>query len=352
MAGKRIAVIVHGPEAVDTGLASEIICLAASMGTVKAMVGGTTAVAAVIDAGLENIIEIGCRQLPSSAISLSTGDSDLIVLLNHGKGRDSSIAFGRLVVSKVSVEIPVVQIDNGMSILWTGSDEEVAWAKPLLRGEVLDLRNGAPQKNDGARMVSGVRPGENVWINGNVIGRAESSRVIIRQSLDGRLATEGLRIKPAGIERLGRFDLRTAIIRSGHVRRTNVKPRSLRSQGNVACIIDHCAEESLFRCRDAAYVITVGDDTSKIASALLFRLGVPVIAITDGDEDGIYLEELLYPGSYMFRLTPGNDDQVGAEIARQFFQEGYRTAVRLKIDEMAALVRAACGERLLWERRF
>jgi hypothetical protein len=120
----------------------------------------------------------------------------------------------------------------------------------------------------------------------------------------------------------------------------------------MACLIDHCAEESLFRCRDAAFVVTVGDDTSKIASALLFRLGVPVIAITDGDEDGISSEELLYPGSYLFRLAPGNDDLVGAEIAREHFQEGHRIKAKMKIEEMADLVRAACGKKLLWERRF
>lgn len=222
----------------------------------------------------------------------------------------------------------------------------------MFKGEILDLRHDRPEQYDERRMLSGVRPGENVWMNGHVIGRAESSEVILRQSPDGSLVAEGMRTKPTGIERLGRFDLRTAIIRSGQVRRTRAEPRSLASKGTAVCLIDHCAEESLFRCRDAAYVVTVGDDTSKIASALLYRLGVPVIAITDGDEDGISFEELLFPGSYYFRLAPGNDDQVGAEIARSLFSEGHRTMIRMKIEEMAARVRAACGEKLLWERRF
>ncbi len=350
--GKRVAVIVHGPEAVDTGLASEIICFASALGEAKATVGGTTAVAAVIDAGLERVIDIGSRELPSAAIKRASSGSDLVLLVNQGKDRDSSIAFGRLVMSKVTVTIPVLQVESGLSILWSGRDDELKMIHPFLRGEFLDLRNECPAEIEGVRVLSGVRPGENVWINGHVIGRAEVSKVIISQSLEGSLVVEGVRTKPAGIERLGSFDIRTAIIRSGHVRRTKAEPRSLISDGTVACIIDHCAEESLFRCRDAAYVVTVGDDTSKIASALLYRLGVPVIAITDGDEDGISFEELLYPGSYLFRLAPGNDDQVGAEIAREYFQEGHRVKMKMKIEEMAANVRAACGERLLWERRF
>ncbi len=350
--GKSVAVIVHGPEAVDTGLAIEIIGLASSMGEVKAAVGGTSAVAAVIDAGLERVIDISSRELPSAAIEHASSSSDLILLVNQGKDRDSSIAFGRLVMSKVTVTIPVLQIEGGSCILWTGRDDELEMLQPFLRGEFLDLRNESPSKIDGVRVLSGVLPGENVWINGHVIGRAESSKVIIRQTPDGALVAEGVRTKPTGIERLGRFEMSTAIIRSGHVRRTRAEPRSLISGGTSACLIDHCAEESLYRCRDAAYAVTVGDDTSKIASALLFRLGVPVVAITDGDEDGISFEELLYPGSYLFRLAPGNDDQVGAEIAREFFQEGHRVKIKMKIEEMAAKVRAACGERLLWERRF
>jgi hypothetical protein len=350
--GKRIAVVVHGPEAVDTGLVSEVIEAASALGEVRVTVGGTTAVAAVIDAGLEDVIDIRSRELPSVAIQRASSFSDLVLLVNQGKDRDSSLAFGRLVMSKVSVQVPVLQIEDRLSIIWAGREEDIEGLRSLLRGESLDLRNDLRTGTESVRIISGVRPGENVWINGHVIGRAESTEVVIGRSPDGSLMARGVRTKPTGVARLGSFDIRSAIIRSGHVRRTRAEPRSLASQGTWACLIDHCAEESLFRCRNAAYVVTVGDDTSKIASALLFRLGVPVIAITDGDEDGISYEELLYPGSYLFRLAPGNDDLVGAEIAREHFHEGHRVKAELKIGEMAARVRAACGEKLLWERRF
>lgn len=349
----RISVIIHGPEAVDSGLALQVLDKASAMGDVRAMVGGTTAVAAVIDAGLEDRIDISRRELPSAALRNEAARSDLIIMVNRGKDRESSIAFGRLVMSKAfPVPCPVLQIDEGTCVLWSGQDEDLTMARHFCEGEVLDLRGGFPIGTSPTRVLSGVRPGENVWVNGHVIGRAEEGEVRISASPEGRLLAEGVRLKRAGVERLGSFDPWSAIIRSGQIRRTRAVPRSLRSSGQAVYLIDHCAEGTLFNCRDAAYAITVGDDTSKITSSLLYRLGVPVIAITDGDEDGIADEDILYPGSYIFRLVPGNDDQVGAEIGRKFFQNAPRAELFMGIDDMASQVRAVCGDRLLWEKRF
>jgi hypothetical protein len=350
---KEIAVIVHGPEAVDSGLALRVMETASSLGHVRAMVGGATAVAAVIDAGLEGTISIGDRELPSLAITRALNGSDLVLLVNHGKGRVSALAFGRLVMSRVPrTSIPVVQVDDGLTIIWSGDDPSLTGVAPLFGNEVLDLRGEPKVSAESCRRLSGVVPGENIWIDGHVIGRATREEVLICQGPAGELQVEGIELKPTGVQRLGRFDLPSAIIRSGQVRRTRATPRSLRSKGGVACLIDHCAEEAVYRCRDAAYVVTVGDDTSKIAAALLYRLGVPVIAITDGDEDGISSDDILYPGSYVFRLLPGNDDLVGAMIAAEHFSGGHRVELRSGIEEMAGRVRAACGDRLLWERRF
>lgn len=353
LAGRRIAVIVHGPEAVDSGLAIQVIEKARTLGIVEARVGGATAVAAVIDAHLETTIAIGSRELPSAAILQAMARNDLVVLVNQGKGRASSLSFGRLVMSRVaSSTIPIFQIDDGLSVIWSGDDLSLSWAKCLLVGEILDQRSLPRTPETKVRRLSGVRPGEHVWINGNVIGQATSGEVVLCQDAEGQLRGEGLKLKQTGLERLGGFDLCTAIVRSGQVRRTSSRPRSLSSKRETVCLIDHCAEESVFRCRDAAYVVVVGDDTSKISSALLYRLGVPVIAITDGDEDGISYEELFYPGSYHFRLEPENDDLVGAKVRNECFRQGERIAVNIGIEEMAALVRAACADKLLWERRF
>ncbi len=349
---RGISVIVHGPEAVDSGLASNVIDAASRLGTVRSMVGGASAVAAVIDAGLETMIATEPRALPSVAIKEAAMSSELVVLVNLGKSHESSMAFGRLVMRRVlPVEAPVVQLENDITIIWSGDDLSLRPFSTLFRGERLDMRGTTITEGQEVRRLRGVLPGENVWIDGHVIGKAESSEVTISKGDNGELIAKGVRLKHTGVERLGNFELQKAIIRSGHVRRTRTEPRSLTPTGRAACLIDHCAEDAIYRCRDAAYAITVGDDTSKIASALLFRLGVPVIAITDGDEDGISYEELAYPGSYIFRLVPGNDDLVGAEVERTFFRHARKADLDLGIDEMAERVRKVCGDRLLWERR-
>lgn len=350
---RRIAVVVHGPEAVDSGLALEIIGKALLLGTVRARVGGASAVAAVIDARLEDTISIDSQELPSVTIRDMGRDADLVLLVNEGKDRDSSLAFGRMVMSKVlPFHGPVVQVENDLNIIWSGDDDALGPYLELWKGEVLDLRGCAMGTDPRPRRLSGVRPGENVWINGNVIGRATDREVFISQDENGNLVAQGVTLKPTGVERLGRFDLGSAIIRSGQVRRTSSRPRSLTSKGVSIYLIDHCAEESVFRCRDASFVVTVGDDTSRIASALLYRFGVPVIAITDGDEDEISNEQLYYPGSYLFRLEPGNDDLVGMTVRDDLFKGEQRMVGCLSIEDMAARVRALCGSRLLWERRF
>jgi hypothetical protein len=113
-------------------------------------------------------------------------------------------------------------------------------------------------------------------------------------------------------------------------------------------LVDHSAERAVMTCRDAAYVVTVGDDTSRSAASLLYRFGVRVLAITDGDEDGICRDEMAAAGSIEFRMIPGTDDVVGAEVREKVFCGGDRSD--LSVEEMASRIIAIAGERLLWAR--
>ena len=63
----------------------------------------------------------------------------------------------------------------------------------------------------------------------------------------------------------------------------------------------------------------MGDDTTRIATSLLARLGVPVIGIVDGDEDGICGDPPRPPVRPPFGLRPGNDDQLGAAVRDRIF---------------------------------
>ena len=54
----RIGVVVHGPNIIDSGYALKLIDLLKSYGDVSARLGGTMGRTAVIDASLEDVIDI------------------------------------------------------------------------------------------------------------------------------------------------------------------------------------------------------------------------------------------------------------------------------------------------------
>lgn len=81
----RIGIILHGPEIVDVGSAEKIIGIFKKEHDVNARLGGTMGRTAVLDAGLENVIDISGGLTPSETIIAMKNDIDLAILLNHGK---------------------------------------------------------------------------------------------------------------------------------------------------------------------------------------------------------------------------------------------------------------------------
>ncbi len=69
-------------------------------------------------------------------------------------------------------------------------------------------------------------------------------------------------------------------------------------------LIDHEAEKSYeLSAGGAELVVTVGgDDTTAIAGDVLYRLGIPIIGITDGDCDNVTCEPKTFSGSIILRL--------------------------------------------------
>lgn len=351
--GARFGLVVHGPEAVDTQLVARTIRCLAGHGSVKAVMSGYTGVAAVIDAGLEDVIDISRRYVPSKTLLALQRDCDVLLLVNSAKTADSALKFGSIVFSKVRGKMvkPLLQVDEGMVVDWTGGEHGLV---ALLCGELGLVEAFAPpevkEPRGKWRSVGGVLPGENVWVNGVVVGRATSSEVRISSDEDGRLVAEGIDLKPTGVERLGRFNAKTAHVRSGIIRRTRARPRSLRAEGKGVRLIDHSAEDAVYDCRGCSLVVTVGDDTSRIAGNLLSRFGVPIVAITDGDEDGICGEAELAPGSVMIRLRPGTDDIVGAEVRKVIFEGRRSTGSGWTAPRVAEAVIGIAGDRFLWRK--
>ena len=332
----RTAVVVHGPEAIDSGLAAAVIGRLQKLGDVKATMGGATGVAAVIDAGLEGVIDISKRERVSDALLRLGKDSDLLVLINEGKSEESAIEFGRQVYSRVEgkLKVPFFQIDKRQVIFWNPHAERFARDfAAILGNSVVDGTKLELKKDEAVRRrVSCVKNGEAVWINGNVIGRATGNEVVIIDDGKGGLELIGIEIKETGLKRVGKVDLRNAIIRSGVTRRTSATKRVIKNAGDgKAYLVDHDAENAAFSLRGASVVVTIGDDTTANTGSVLARFGVPIIGIIDGDEDGISSDRAFERGSVIFRVRSGEDDVVGKLIRDNIF--GGKAAKEISCQE-------------------
>ena len=336
----RIGIILHGPEIVDVGSARKIIGIFNKEHDVTAKLGGTMGRTAVLDAGLENIIDISRGRTPSETINSIKDDIDLAILLNHGKTLDTGRCFGRIVASRSDHSVPLVHIEspdhNGRIIYYYPPVKRCAEfvSNLLARNDKtynLPVELGIPElssvRRDGDRIIrriGGGFAGENIRLDGVVIGEITGSDIEI-ECRDGKITRlEGIKGKPHGIEKLDnrRIDLFTARVKTGGIRRTKSKPKigDIVSCGNKIAIIDHAAESTFELGRGADLVITIGDDTTTIAADILARLGIPVIGIIDGDIDGVLKNTVVPAGSVIIRVRAGFDDVVGKELSQQLMR--------------------------------
>ncbi len=334
----RIGVVIHGPAVIDSGRTYRVFEILAGIGEFRAVLGGTMGRAAVIDAGLEDVIDISVSQKPSESILNLGACCDVVLLVNEGKCVESGFAFGRMVFEKLgSFTVPLIQVEFTRS--GDGSCALIPWTEMkdslLMHALLVELEKGLgarvvqpsesrtciEMKGDMVkRRVAGVRPGEYVTVNGIVIGKALSDEVCIVARGGEIIELQGGRMKPHGVEKLERVDLSTAIVRSGPLRTADVTPRVLEHKvSGIAVIIDHSAEQTFEIAKDADVAVTVGDDTTAVAGDLLTRLGIPLIGITDGDRDGITHHTHVPPASVIIRLAPGNDDIVGRRVYEEIF---------------------------------
>lgn len=331
----RIGIILHGPEIIDSGEAKRIIDIFMKQHKVIAKLGGTMGRTAVLDAGLEDIIDISQGFTPSKTIIMLKDCIDIAILLNHGKTLETGRCFGSIVASKLPTSSPpLIHIErpdlDGRIIYYCDRAKpcaELVRAILLRYGYDLTLEKGRRTplyiRKEGSalvRRIYGVFPGENIRLNGVVIGEAthEELEIVCRNGKVVEL--RGGRIKPHGLEKLeGRYiDLHTARVKTGNIRRSRYKPRITPpmhdSSYKITAIINHCAESTFELIKNANLVITVGDDTTAIAADILTRLGIPVIGIIDGDLDGVLQHGVVPSGSVIIHLRSGFDDIIGRKV--------------------------------------
>jgi hypothetical protein len=177
------------------------------------------------------------------------------------------------------------------------------------------------------RRIGGAFTGENIRLDGVVIGEVIKPDVEIICQEGKIIELRGIKEKTHGLEKLEdrRIDLFTAKVKTGGIRRTEHKTKIGKAgQGRSSleiAIIDHCAESTFEIVKNAGLVITVGDDTTAIAADILARLGIPVIGIIDGDIDGVLEKTVVPDGSVIIRVRAGFDDIVGMEVSRELMED-------------------------------
>ena len=339
----KIGVVVHGPNIIDSGWAIKLINLLSSYGEVVARLGGTMGRTAVIDESLEDIIDISKKLVPSDSLKLFNNlNVDIIFLINYGKSSVTGQVFGYKVynhyLSKIANNtIPLIQIerpgeDDGSIISWNGDNTDLI----SQLSQKLDLNIVTPEEiynnhfkqdkianNKTQRIVHGVSPNENIMVNSVVIGKSSLDKVTLIAK-DGYI-TEiiGGVIKQHGVEKLGQVDLESAIIKTGLLRKSKVKPRVLENVKSKdtfkIAFLDHAGED-VYQFMDADLVVTVGDDTTLIASDILYRFNIPIIGITDGDLDKVVENGFKAKNSIIFEFESGTDDIVGRKIFDLIFK--------------------------------
>jgi hypothetical protein len=353
----KIGAVVHGPEIIDSGHALRLIDYLKKFGSVSAVLGGTMGRVAVLDAGLEAVIDICARRRPSQSVRELESTSDIIFLLNQAKSRKTALAFGTMVAAAAGVFKPLIQIDCGGKLvagLSGNADELVSVVACDLKFDISKpLPRPCASRCGGSvrRTLTGACPGELVSLNGIVVARALGGPVEI-EAKDGRIVQiSGAAIKPHGLEKLNseKLDLEKAILRSGSIRRTEPEhgPGSFGSagEGRGAAFIDHSAEDAFEKAEGALVALTVGDDTTAIAGDILSRLGIPVIGIVDGDLDRLASKTMMQPGSVIIRVMPGHDDIVGRRIKAEIFHQSSWASIGP--DDLARRAIMIAGDRLV-----
>ena len=357
-----IGVVIHGPVVIDSGRAVKLLSLLSGISRVEAILAGTMGRAAVIDASLEDIIDISSNHKPSESIRKMISSCDVVLLVNEGKSIDSGLAFGKLVYGKLGdINVPLFQIEYGDAgtagkpqctiIPWTFAHH------PLL-DQLIDLLQATimnPQPDNRTFFVNGdiirrriadVRPGEYVTVNGIVIGKALSFDIEVVSQAGRIIELKGGELKPHGVEKLKNVDLISAIIRSGPIRPGIFLPRVLdHSSTGRAVIINHCAEDTFEIAGNADLAVVIGDDTTAIAGDLLSRLGIPMIGIIDGDRDGLADHTQVPCGSVIIRVSAGNDDVLGLRVQDKVFHgKGWKDIGGTGFDGILSEVMELAGD--------
>ncbi|NPB01406.1 MAG: DUF2117 domain-containing protein [Methanopyri archaeon] len=365
----RIGLVFHGPTIFDTGWARRVLDALKGLSRVEAELGGTTGYMAMLDAGMEDEVRFE-RRMPSECLRALRDRCDALVLANHGKSLESGLRFAEVVMRRAGVP-SLVQVErpgeeDGGLILWNPDDVHRRVGEYL--SEVLDLpvlMEREPSKRDDVRVEGGrvlrriaaVEPGDLILVNGVTVGVAEDDDVVLVFE-DGRLVdAEGARLKPEGVQRLGKVDPERAVVKTdSRLRRTEPDREALREPpGSIRRIVlvNHDAEARVKDIEWADAVVSVGDDTTCVCAELAARLGSWLVGLVDLDVDGWFRDDtrevLLDRPSVLALLVCDVDDEAGKAVRESLFGGGDRVTLPFPVEppEFVEVVKGAAGDHVL-----
>lgn len=302
--------VAHGPELFDCGDAARLIGLLAPS---RVIVAGVMARTAAEESGLP--VEFDSRP-PGRVIRDTEGP---VFLANRGRTPHSGRVFGDIVASRLeSRGLVHIECSDARVYCWNGGDRPLARDLAARTGYTFTEAAGTDSPQPHTRQIRGCIPGEPVYVNGIVIGRATAETVGLR-SVGGIIEPEsGLAPKPHGLEKLGRagtIDIASAWCKSGPVRAAAARAGGRAARYGRIVVIDHCGHGIYSRLStDCCGVVAIGDDTTAVCGHVCLHRGIPVLGITDNDADSI-LPSAFAPGSVILDTRPERDDDTGAEIA-------------------------------------
>jgi hypothetical protein len=303
--------VVHGPGAFDCGDAA---WLAGRIRPREVLVAGVMARCAALVSGLP----VRCTDTrPSAVLNTLTGRAFLV---NRGKTPESGRIFGEIVAARTDAHRGLVHVEcsSRTIYLWNGGDRSLARDLAVLTGYAVVEANGGTPAAEGVRTIRGCIPGEAVFVNGIVIGKATDDTVVLA-SRNGQVeAVSGLAVKAHGLEKLARsgaIDIRTAWCKSGSVRAAAPTHAERGCTTGQIAVIDH-AGHTLYQEieRGTCGVLSIGDDTTAVCGHICSHYGIPVFGVIDGDADAIVTAGYA-PGSVVVEVLDGRDDDVGVEVA-------------------------------------
>nr|QNO53442.1 hypothetical protein HCHKDHBN_00013 [Methanosarcinales archaeon ANME-1 ERB6] len=379
-----LGLLIHGPEVIDEDEVEEAIETLKEAGfEVEAALGGITGKTAVIDAGMQHVIDISRDMRPSEVMEDFVGrDVNFILLLNHAKTEESGFMLGEGILrrffdrrgSAAKKNISFVQLEYGSGsriiIRWLLRPDDAGVYKRLTRvfsefGERQPYKLESRCKKDARsnrvyREIKSVHPGEKIVVDGVVIGMVSLSHETKNNSVtlvakEGKLVdVVGGRLIKHNLEKLPPLELEKALVKTASViRRTNPKrigvgtgtdERESQGKGREkkkkrACLFYNVGnlfpklKDAEDADADVVVAVTIGDDTTSIAGDILKRFGIRMIGITDGDADGLIAgiergaaleqyDRFLPPDSLIIRLKPERDDIIGEKVKEEIFEGG------------------------------